>query len=119
MAADLAVLAEEKSQPVVVEAQGSAHTLGDRVMVRQALINLVDNAIKFRPPGGRIVIRVSSRTAKRLSMSMDNGPGIPAAVRERIFDRFFRAPSHVRRCRRHAGSVCRLRDRRWKPMAER
>jgi len=93
VAADLAVLAEEKSQPVVVEPQGSAHTLGDRVMVRQALINLVDNAIKFSPPGSRIVIRVFESAGKAVVDVVDNGPGIPTSVRDRIFDRFFRAPS--------------------------
>ena len=93
VASDLAVLAEEKSQPVVVEPQGSAHTLGDRVMVRQALINLVDNAIKFSPPGSRIVIRVFESAGKAVVDVVDNGPGIPTSVRDRIFDRFFRAPS--------------------------
>ena len=49
--ADLSVLAEEKSQQVVIEAHGSPRGLGDRLMVRQAFINLVDNAIKFAPDG--------------------------------------------------------------------
>jgi heavy metal sensor kinase len=93
VAADLAVLAEEKSQPVVVEPRGSPHTLGDRVMVRQALINLVDNAIKFSPPGSRIVIRVFESAGRAVVDVVDSGPGIPAEVRDRIFDRFFRAPS--------------------------
>ena len=93
VAADLAVLAEEKSQPVVVEPQGSARTLGDRVMVRQALINLVDNAIKFSPSGSRIVIRVFELDGKAVVDVVDNGPGIPPEVRDRIFDRFFRAPA--------------------------
>ncbi len=93
VAIDLAVLAEEKSQPVVVERQGSPQTLGDRVMVRQALINLVDNAIKFSPPGSRIVIRVFEWAGKAVVDVVDNGPGVPAEVRDRIFDRFFRAPS--------------------------
>src|SRR6266566_4285388 len=49
--ADLSVLAEEKSQQLVIEAHGTPRALGDRLMVRQALINLVDNAIKFAPAG--------------------------------------------------------------------
>src|SRR5258705_12367536 len=55
---DLAVLAEEKSQQLVVEAHGSPPALGDRLMVRQAPINLVDNAIQFAPPATAIVLRV-------------------------------------------------------------
>ena len=91
--ADLAVLAEEKSQQVVIEAHGAPRGLGDRLMVRQALINLVDNAIKFAPAGTAIVIRVVESTADATVDVIDRGPGIPAAARERIFDRFFRASS--------------------------
>ena len=90
---DLAVLAEEKSQQVVVEAHGSPRGLGDRLMVRQALINLVDNAIKFAPAGSAIVIRVGESAADATVDVIDRGPGIPAAAREHIFDRFFRASS--------------------------
>jgi heavy metal sensor kinase len=90
---DLAVLAEEKSQQVVVEAHGTPRGLGDRLMLRQALINLVDNAIKFSPAGTAIVIRVVESAAHAVVDVVDRGPGIPAAAREHIFDRFFRASS--------------------------
>jgi len=93
VSADLAVLAEEKTQPVIVEPQGSPHAMGDRVMLRQALINLVDNAIKFSPAGTRISIRVFELSGKAVVEVVDSGPGVPAAARDRIFDRFFRAPS--------------------------
>jgi two-component system OmpR family sensor kinase len=62
-------------------------------MLRQALINLVDNAIKFSPAGTRISIRVFELPGKAVVEVVDNGPGVPAAARDRIFDRFFRAPS--------------------------
>jgi len=91
--ADLAVLAEEKSQQVVIEAHGSPRGLGDRLMVRQALINLVDNAIKFAPAGTAIVIRVVESAGDATVDVIDHGPGIPTAAREHIFDRFFRASS--------------------------
>ena len=91
--ADLAVLAEEKSQQVVIEAHGSPRGVGDRLMVRQALINLVDNAIKFAPAGTAIVIRVGESAADATIDVIDRGPGIAAAAREHIFDRFFRASS--------------------------
>ena len=91
--ADLAVLAEEKSQQVVIEAHGSPRGLGDRLMVRQALINLVDNAIKFAPAGTAIVIRVVESAGDATVDVIDRGPGIPTAAREHIFDRFFRASS--------------------------
>jgi heavy metal sensor kinase len=91
--ADLAVLAEEKAQQVVIEAHGSPRGLGDRLMVRQALINLVDNAIKFAPAGTAIVIRVVESAGDATVDVIDRGPGIPTAAREHIFDRFFRASS--------------------------
>jgi len=91
--ADLAVLAEEKSKQVVIEAHGSPRGLGDRLMVRQALINLVDNAIKFAPAGTAIVIRVVESAGDATVDVIDRGPGVPTAAREHIFDRFFRASS--------------------------
>ena len=90
---DLAVLAEEKSQQLVVEAHGSPRGLGDRLMVRQALINLVDNAIKFAPAATAIIVRVADTPGHVIVDVIDRGPGIPAAARDRIFDRFFRAHS--------------------------
>jgi heavy metal sensor kinase len=91
--ADLAVLAEEKSQQIVIEAHGSPRALGDRLMVRQALINLVDNAIKFAPAASAIVIRVVESAADATVDVIDRGPGVAAAARDHIFDRFFRASS--------------------------
>ena len=89
--ADLAVLAEEKSQQLVVDANHSPRALGDRMMVRQALINLVDNAIKFAPSGTPIVIRLGADHGKATIDVVDRGPGIPAGARDHIFDRFYRA----------------------------
>ena len=91
--ADLAVLAEEKSQQLVIEAHGSPRGLGDRLMIRQALINLVDNGIKFAPAETAIVIRVAESAAHAIVDVIDRGPGIPAGAHEHIFDRFFRANS--------------------------
>ena len=65
--------------------------LGDRVAVRQALINLVDNAIKFTPAGGRIRIRLADTPAGAVIDVIDSGPGVAADARPRIFDRFYRA----------------------------
>ena len=89
--AHLGVLAEENRQTVTVEAAGTPHALGDRMVVRQAVINLVDNAIKFSGSGGRIRIRVAEEDGRALIDVSDSGPGIPPEARDRIFDRFYRA----------------------------
>jgi heavy metal sensor kinase len=90
VAADLGVLAEEKQQLLTVVGEGSPEGLSDRLMLRQSLINLVDNAIKYTPAGGTIRIRVAeSATAAQIEV-IDNGPGIPGNLRDRIFDRHYR-----------------------------
>jgi len=68
---------------------------GDRDALRILVRNLVDNAVRYSPVGGKVMVRID-RTAgpqpiasPRLTV-VDEGPGIPAAERERVFDRFFR-----------------------------
>ncbi|HEX6622725.1 MAG TPA: heavy metal sensor histidine kinase [Pyrinomonadaceae bacterium] len=64
---------------------------GDEDLLRQMLLNLVDNAVKFTPPGGAIRLGLERRGEwYRLSVS-DTGPGIPAEARAHIFERFYRA----------------------------
>ena len=91
VASHLEVLAEERSQDLSVERAGSPCAFADRFVVRQALINLVDNAIKFTPPGGRIQLRVAEAADHAVIDVIDSGPGIDAAARDHIFDRFYRA----------------------------
>lgn len=90
VAADLGVLAEEKQQALDVELAGPAEVRGDRIVLRQALINLVDNAIKYTPRGGRIGMRVSTAGGQALLDVSDTGRGIPPEHHERVFDRFYR-----------------------------
>jgi heavy metal sensor kinase len=88
--AQLDVLAEEKQQSISIESSTAAHWTGDRLVLRQALINLVDNAIKYTQSGGRIVIRVAELGKNKVIDVVDNGPGIPEELRSRVFDRFYR-----------------------------
>jgi signal transduction histidine kinase len=77
-----------------VQSDTVAGALGDRLLLRQALINLVDNAIKFSPVGGRIAIRISEAAGHVRVDVIDSGSGIEADARAHIFDRFYRAASN-------------------------
>ena len=67
---------------------------GNRLLMREALSNLIDNAVKYVPAGGRITVRAGGEAMGHRGMAVvmveDNGPGIPAARREEVFKRFFR-----------------------------
>jgi signal transduction histidine kinase len=91
VAGHLGVLAEEKGQSLSVEASGTPTAVVDRVVLRQALINLVDNAIKFTPASGQVRIRIDQTAEDAVVEVIDSGPGISHEAQERIFDRFYRA----------------------------
>ena len=86
----LSVLAEEKQQSMTVDCHGTCRCVGDRLVLRQALINLVDNAIKYTPVGGQIKVDVSQGPQDLVLEVRDTGPGIPESLQHRIFDRFWR-----------------------------
>jgi heavy metal sensor kinase len=97
VAASLAILAEERNQSVVLDAHQHLAVPADRLILREALTNVLDNAIKYSPAGSSIGIRVERSDARALIAIDDQGPGIPAEYRDRIFDRFFRVdPSRSR-----------------------
>ena len=90
VAAHLGVLAEEKRQSMTVEHEARARCLGDQIALRQAVINLVDNAIRYTPAEGEIRLRVAVSSGDAVLEVSDTGPGIPARDRSRLFERFYR-----------------------------
>ncbi len=91
VAAHLGVLADEKGQSIVFEQRGAAYCRGDRLTLRQALINLVDNAIKYSPEQSVIELRVAATPAGALVEVCDRGPGVASERSGNIFERFYRA----------------------------
>lgn len=65
--------------------------LGDRDMIERVVVNLVSNAVKFTPDGGRVEVRLTVRGEDAVIEVRDSGIGIPAEERGRIFSRFFRS----------------------------
>ncbi len=94
LAADAAefyeVMAEEKAQHFVVRLSPDIQVLGDRDLLFQALLNVLDNAIKYTPEGGTIALDLS-RYAEQVCLSVtDNGIGIAVEDREKVLRRFAR-----------------------------
>jgi heavy metal sensor kinase len=86
----LGVLMEEKKQRLIFEGDGSAVIEGDRVFLRQALVNLVHNAVKHSPMGGSISVSVWKKAGFIELQVADSGPGIPPEHQAKVFDRFYR-----------------------------
>ncbi len=86
----LGILAEERGQTIEVRGDGGVTAEVDGLILRQALINLVDNAIKYSPPGAAIVVEVRGDAGGAVVDVVDQGPGIPEEHRARVFERFYR-----------------------------
>jgi two-component system OmpR family sensor kinase len=129
---DLATVAREVVAEQAPQAQAhgidlgldasSAQLEGDAESLRVALGNLVDNAIRYTPPGGKVDVRVRTEGGELVAEVLDTGPGIPPEERERVFDRFYRGGaaagsgsglglSIVREIARRHGATVELRDR--------
>jgi signal transduction histidine kinase len=83
--------AEERNVKIETEGGDSLPARGEERAVIQILVNLIGNAIRHSPDSGRIRL-IFSRTAANASITVsDEGPGVPAADQQRIFERFERA----------------------------
>jgi signal transduction histidine kinase len=69
----------------------SATVLGDRDLLFEAIANLVDNAVKFTPDGGRVELGLRQRAGETIVRVCDSGPGIAASEREMVTKRFYRS----------------------------
>jgi two-component system, OmpR family, sensor kinase len=83
-------LAESRRIDLSLEREGDVPVRGDRDALRTLVRNLVDNAVRYTPPGGSVQVRCRAGAAGAKLEVVDTGPGIAAADRARVFDRFYR-----------------------------
>src|ERR1700693_1842913 len=85
------VLLEEKDQQISVQGDEGVNVKGDRVFLRQALVNIIHNAVKYSPVGGLISVGVRYEPEGSIRLEVvDSGPGIAPEHSTKIFDRFYR-----------------------------
>lgn len=87
----LEVLAEEKGQKLSISGNRNVLISGDRMLLRQALVNILHNAVRHTPAGGHIGVTVEESGSDWVSLRVaDSGPGIPTEHVAHVFDRFYR-----------------------------
>jgi len=86
---EFAIMAARKGQAIALDAD-SCTVVGNVDELGILIGNLVDNAVRYTPPGGRVAVRCQRVGATAHLQVLDDGPGVADADRERIFDRFYR-----------------------------
>lgn len=97
-------------------APASIEVMGSPLLLREALLNLIDNALRYAGAGSTVTVQLEQRQGQAQLTVSDNGPGIPEPLRGRVFERFFRATHEGNGCglglaivkeiaERHGGSV--------------
>ena len=105
----LASLAQERAVTIQVDAPADVALVGDEDLLRRMVLNLLQNAVQHTRPGGRVDVSVLWSDTEASIVVADEGPGIPIADRQRIFDRFVQLDS----ARRRAGAGLGLPISRW------
>ena len=96
-AGQMGLLATDKNVTMECDSSCFAPVEGDRARLKQVIVNLLDNAIKYTPSGGRVRLSVRREQGFAILDVADDGPGIPAEALPHVFKRFFRVdPSRSR-----------------------
>lgn len=85
-------LLTERDLPVQTQALEPLTVQGDRFLLRQAIANLLDNALDFSPPAGQIAVTLRAENQQVLLTIADQGDGIPDFALDRVFERFYSLP---------------------------
>lgn len=93
--ADFVPLADVKKIDLGVTAKTAMHVQGNADALRTMLNNLLDNAIRYTPDGGRVDVLVQEKEGRASIAVKDSGPGIPDMELPRVIDRFYRVPGSV------------------------
>jgi len=88
--AEQAAIADARGIELGLTAEAPAMIDGDAEALRVLIGNLVDNAVRYTPPGGNVEVKVLAQGNHAQLVVADTGPGIPEEARERVFDRFYR-----------------------------
>lgn len=83
-------VAEAKAIALTVEAAGVVPAHADVTRLRQAVANLVDNAVKYTPAGGRVTVRAAVEAGEAVLRVSDTGPGVPPVEQSRVWERLYR-----------------------------
>ena len=108
---DSEVLASQKHIAVSLAAGSSIRIVGDRLRLRQLFLNLIDNAIKYTPEGGRVALAIERQNGNAVFTVSDTGIGIPPEEIPKVFDRFYRVDKA--RSREMGGSGLGLSIAKW------
>ncbi len=85
-----AEVAEAKPVTLKVEGEAALPVLGDATRLRQAIANLVDNAVKYTPAGGCVTVKVAREADEAVVSVSDTGPGVPLGEQARVWERLYR-----------------------------
>jgi two-component system phosphate regulon sensor histidine kinase PhoR len=87
----MSLLAEDRHIRVACEIEPDVRIMGDEARLKQVVVNLLDNAIKYTPCGGRVLLKVARDGGSAVLAVADNGIGISGEALPHVFQRFYRA----------------------------
>ncbi|ANN59937.1 histidine kinase [Mesorhizobium loti NZP2037] len=85
-----APIAVSRNVDLGLEEAGPVSVIGDGTMLREMIVNLVDNALRYSSSGGSVTVRLATVDGEAVLTVTDDGPGIPVGERDHVFERFYR-----------------------------